>query len=982
MMWGRNKLKRDKQSAERRVSKLKKIFLAGGVFLAFILVAALALSPKVALANADDELKAEVYKFKQGQKVKACRRTFEVHGVCSGADPFQQFCGNRSVNLSEDTLKKVGDQWALDQHHLGDDPRPWDEGVIGGDRKRIDCDIIKLAADNGQGSFFSKYFSEHARLDGSSKDGYARANDQLVLHDYGNSTPQNVRSKLAQNDLRSLHAYYQLIIDAINNYPAIDISQMSKGAKAQMYREALRFCAKDPNNPFTEGEGPYKFVTKGDDGKYVVKQGYFTYMDGADKNRKLSVWASNYQDKSGETSPDMDCEILVGLYSMLADDYAAALNKHIDEHPGDTETTPADETDEDEDTCQKELRGLGYIMCPGVMVLSDMINAVYDKFGEFLNWQFLSGDTGKKIQSYWSQFLSIANVILVIAFLVIIYSIATSTGLTNYDVKKMLPRLLLFAVVINVSFYICAVISDLSNIVGVGISKMFEGMLKTGNNGLASGFMNVLTGLAGAGIVIFVIFGLSFGVTILISLITIIIALSVRNLGLVLLVIVSPIAFALYIFPNESIQRWGRKWFDIFIKMIIVYPLFMAVRGGCTLASNVAGNIGQPMLAMITEMACAVLPALSIIPLFKMSGDVLGRATSLVHGSQATAAVAKAGHDAIARSRAGQGAGRMRSNLLQAAQNRFGDVPLVGGALRSAGVNNAITAPDKQYNELDRQAMQSASEKVDGMSSAEQREGFLNGTANGQQIADTHTMRAIIAKQAPNATMADAQQSMQSVNARANWLQEHGREREADELRRDYANAMIENGKSGISTATLQSWADTGWEDDQFNANYSDAISNYATGLSAQAQADMSAANLTHMRQTLQNSAANGGNVAATDAGISNVRDQANSALSNRDMLSKMSATTRSALVDNSLLRSTGGQNLANTHKLANVYHDFNSGGANATAAATRARALMSHADFSRMDAIDQSRLRTIASSGSVGRIIPIQIASWDRRTP
>ena len=73
MMWGRNKLKRDKQSAERRVSKLKKIFLAGGVFLAFILVAALALSPKVALANADDELKAAVYKFKTAEKVRACK---------------------------------------------------------------------------------------------------------------------------------------------------------------------------------------------------------------------------------------------------------------------------------------------------------------------------------------------------------------------------------------------------------------------------------------------------------------------------------------------------------------------------------------------------------------------------------------------------------------------------------------------------------------------------------------------------------------------------------------------------------------------------------------------------------------------------------------------------------------------------------------------------------------------------------------------
>lgn len=850
---------------------------------------------------------------------------------------------------------------------------PYDEGVIEPEsRNRYLCDIRSLAEQNGQGDFFSKYFLEHGHI---SDDAY---DSQVVLVDKPNHTASNVKDKLRQNDLSGFYVSGALMDPAMVAYPS---PQLSKGALAQMFREALRFCAKDPNNPFTEGEGKYRFVVKGDDGKYVVKKGYFTYAQGADDSRRVSVWASTHQHEP-YAGPDKTCGILLHLYDQLADDYAAALNKYLEEHPNDPDTPPADETDEDDNTCQKELKGLGYILCPGVSVISEMIDHLYVFFGDFLDWQFLSGNSGKQIQSYWSQFLSIANVILVIAFLVIIYSVATSTGLTNYDVKKMLPRLLLFAVVINVSFYICAVIADLSNIAGKGAYSMFAGMKKIGEDSAAQSlFMKAITDLFGVGAILFILFGLSFGITILISLITIIIAISVRNLGLALLVIVSPIAFALYIFPNEAIQRWGRRWFDMFIKMIIVYPVFMLVAGGSSLIRNIGGNIGAG-LPIITELACAALPALSIIPLFKMSGDVLGRATSLVHGSQATAAVAKAGHDAIARSRAGQGAGRMRSNLLQAAQNRFGDVPLVGGALRSAGVNNAITAPDKQYNELDRQAMQSASEKVDGMSSAEQREGFLNGTANGQQIADTHTMRAIIAKQAPNATMADAQQSMQSVNARANWLQEHGREREADELRRDYANAMIENGKSGISTATLQSWADTGWEDDRFNANYSDAISSYATGLSAQAQADMSAANLTHMRQTLQNSAANGGNVAATDAGISNVRDQASSALSNRDMLSKMSATTRSALVDNSLLRSTGGQNLADTHKLANVYHDFNSGGANATAAATRAKALMSHADFSRMDAIDQSRLRTIASSGSIGRIIPVQIASWDRRTP
>lgn len=920
-------------------------------------MAALALSPKVALANADDELKTAVYKFKTAEKIRACKTFMSTR--------------TEAIELSEAILNEEVNS------------RPYDEGE-GDGRARVNCDVLYLANADGHGDYFGKYLSEHAKLGGNADGDESKISkdNQVVLADTSNTTVLRVKDKLGQNDLRSLMVRKDLMAEATESYPYHKLGDLGQAAEAQMYKEIAETYCTESHPPFTEAaqDGKLAYVDKGSDGKYTVKKGYFSFKGGeSGKGRRVSVWPAYYP--QGE--PDMSCWDVVQRYSDRADAYAAALNQHIDEHPGDTETTPADETDEDDNTCQKELKGLGYILCPGVSVISDMIDHLYEFFGGFLDWQFLAGNSGKQIQSYWAQFLSIANVILVIAFLVILYSIATSTGLTNYDVKKMLPRLILFAVVINTSFYICAVISDLSNIAGKGAYSMLAGMKKIGEDSVAQSlFMKALTDLASVGTILFILFGLSFGMTILISLITIIIAISVRNLGLVLLVIISPIAFTLYIFPNESIQRWGRRWFDMFIKMIIVYPVFMLVVGGSSLIRNIGGNIGAG-LPIITEMACAALPALSIIPLFKMSGDMLGRATSLVHGSQATAAVAKAGHDAIARSRVGQGAGRVRSNILQAAQNRFGDVPLVGGALRSAGVNDAIAAPGRQYNELDQQAMQNASEKVDGMSSAEQREGFLNGTANGRQIADTHTMRAIIAKQAPNATMADAQQSMQSVNARANWLQEHGREREADELRRDYANAMIENGKSGISAATLQSWADTGWEDDRFNANYSDAISNYATGLSTQAQADMSAADLVHMRQTLQNSAASGGNVAATDAGISNVRDQASSALSNRDMLSKMSATTRSALVDNSLLRSTGGQNLADTHKLANVYHDFNSGGANATAAATRATALISHADFSRMDEIDRNRLMDIATTPDpAGSATPVQIASWDRRMP
>ena len=287
MMWGRSKLKRNKQSAEQRISKLKKIYLAGGVFLAFILVAALALSPKVALANADDGLRAEVYKFKIAQKIKACRDVIKR----ASSLPFAYQIGGSVEYLT-------GVFGALDGY------LPYDEGVIEPEsRNRYLCDIRSFAEQNGQGDFFSKYFLEHGHI---SDDVY---DSQVVLADKPNHTASNVKDKLRQNDLSGFYVSGALMDPAMVAYPS---PQLSKGALAQMFREALRFCAKDPNNPFTEGEGKYRFVVKGDDGKYVVKKGYFTYAQGADDSRRVSVWASTHQHEP-YAGPDKTCGILLHL---------------------------------------------------------------------------------------------------------------------------------------------------------------------------------------------------------------------------------------------------------------------------------------------------------------------------------------------------------------------------------------------------------------------------------------------------------------------------------------------------------------------------------------------------------------------------------------------------------------------------------------------------------------------------------------------
>ncbi len=744
------------------------------------------------------------------------------------------------------------------------------------------------------------------------------------------------------------------------------------------------FYTSEPTNKETWMFSQGSTLKANSDGKYDIGTVYINKNTGGplDEHRGAPFVSKNKKDSSGAT-----CYSLYDGMNKTFPAYVNAINASVDktgdkaqDQNNDSGSDDAGEDDE-KDKCNAGFFGFGFLLCPGQNLLNLIIDFLYGIIENILDWRLLE-TSGSQIKSYWEKFLSIANVILVIAFLVIIYSTATSDGLSNYDVKKMLPRIVILAIVINISFYVCAAIVDLCNIAGRGVMALLIST-SPGGEGLGLGekigtvVSNVATGVAGgiAGVVAGVILFVSIGPPAVLALIVIILALIFRGVALTMMVIISPIAIALYLFPSAAMNKWHVKWRDAFIKMLLVYPMFMAVWGGSKLIASVTASTQNPIIGFITSLICTIAPAVAIIPLFKMSGDVMGKATAAIAGSKLANSAATGIHGAVSKSRPMRHASNIMPNALQAAQNRFGDTPLIGGVLRSDGVNKAISAADKQYNELDKQAMENANDKISRMNGGQLQEAFLSGTVDGNQITDTHTMRAIIAKQAPNATMEQAQQSMQSVNARANWLQEHGREREANELRRSYADAMIENGKSGISATTLNNWADTGWNNDQFNANYTDAIANYASGLSAQAVSNTSSANMQHIQDTLNNATANGGNVATADTAKRNLATQSNTALSNPDLSSNMSSTTRETLRENAMFRSNAGQNLANRLGLDDIYHNANAGGAARVNAMTRARTISAD-DLNRLDQIDRNRLHSVIT---VNRTEPIPVARWER---
>ena len=124
--------------------------------------------------------------------------------------------------------------------------------------------------------------------------------------------------------------------------------------------------------------------------------------------------------------------------------------------------------------------GIGWILCPVSAWLASSIDWMFGVLKSFLVVPPLqTGNQTSGIFLAWNIVRNIANSIFIIMFIVIIYSQITSMGISNYGIKKMLPRLIIAAILVNLSFHVCAILLDLSNIAGSALQDMFMNIRNT-----------------------------------------------------------------------------------------------------------------------------------------------------------------------------------------------------------------------------------------------------------------------------------------------------------------------------------------------------------------------------------------------------------------------------------------------------------------------------------------------------------------------
>ena len=310
------------------------------------------------------------------------------------------------------------------------------------------------------------------------------------------------------------------------------------------------------------------------------------------------------------------------------------------------------------------VEGIGWIVCPVVRTMAMLVDGAYMFVSSLLVVQpLLSTGSGPNVSVYntWTMMRNVANVAFVIAFLIIIFSQLTSVGLNNYGIKKMLPRLIVAAILVNVSFWICAIAVDVSNILGSSLNSVMQGAATTNGCSLSpTGSENCLsitmdkdnpdttTGVGWAGIAGFIIAGTGIaGVALyatlsallpallaaIVAIVTVFLVLTLRQALIILLVIISPLAFVAYLLPNT--EQLFKKWMALFKTLLLMYPIIAMIFGASALASTIVMNTApegdykvaiQVMGALISIIPLALTPIV-----MKTAGGLLNRFGGIIN---------------------------------------------------------------------------------------------------------------------------------------------------------------------------------------------------------------------------------------------------------------------------------------------------------------------------------------------------------------
>ena len=332
--------------------------------------------------------------------------------------------------------------------------------------------------------------------------------------------------------------------------------------------------------------------------------------------------------------------------------------------------------EEEKNSCG--IDGIGWLVCPVMNFVANINDAAYSAISGFLDIKpaILKDSNAPGAKQGWEFFRNIANAIFAVIFLWVIFSQISNVGVSNYGIKKILPRLIIGALLVNLSYYLCQIFVDLSNILGHTLKDALEsgaGGVGTGSEATGWGSAIAATIVGVGGVVAFA--ALAVGIPTLVAgffaIMTVFIILVVRQAGIILLISMSPIAFAAWLLPNT--EDLFKKWMKMFRGLLLVFPIISLLYGagrlaGAVLSSSATVDPNNPDETMqLVALAATTMPLIATPFVLQNSLSSLGSIGAKIGKMSAGA------HSRLAGNIKGTAKGRTDNSVIGDTKRKYSD---------------------------------------------------------------------------------------------------------------------------------------------------------------------------------------------------------------------------------------------------------------------------------------------------------------------
>ncbi len=379
----------------------------------------------------------------------------------------------------------------------------------------------------------------------------------------------------------------------------------------------------------------------------------FSWCEGAQQFRSNDCSGPLHISGSVTQKDLEDLDTGTGTFTIKDDNSSTSFNVIVagsaSASAGATPPPGADESGGSGPSCESEGGAVAWILCPVIEGLVSALDSITKgPLEDLLRYDSLTNNTADNpIYDVWRNFVRIANILFIFAFMLIIFSQALSINIDAYSIRKMLPRVVIGIILVQLSYFMMAFAVDIFNVLGAGVAGLILGPIQgmptvqtliapiIDDNAGGAAATNVLgTGLivANAAAIGGAAVGLIWALiallpTILFIILAVVVTLILRKALIAACIVFAPIALVAWILPNT--QGVFKQWGEVFFKSLMMFPLIMALlaigkfAGALIVADGEIQNGSGDGFNTVASLIVNVAPYAAIVLAYKWSGRLL-----------------------------------------------------------------------------------------------------------------------------------------------------------------------------------------------------------------------------------------------------------------------------------------------------------------------------------------------------------------------